>query len=339
VQAPVIGRVIKGVAGMASAREMPAFAPQTFRDWFSSRPSGPRGHRPRVLLWPDTFNNHFHPETLRAGVEVIEAMGYDVALPPPSLCCGRPLYDFGLLSVAQRRLEEILAAMAEEIRAGTLVVGLEPGCLSVFRDELTNLLPHSEQAQRLKEQTVTFAELVARSPDALRGVRFERRALVHGHCHHKAVVQMDADRAVLERLGVRHDILDAGCCGMAGAFGFEADHYDISLAIGERVLLPAVRAAARDTLIVADGFSCREQIAQATDRRALHLAEVVHLALLGGRQGPPGDLPERARAIDHREARLERREWAGVALLAAGAALAVGSARWRRGRSRVDDGA
>jgi hypothetical protein len=123
--------------------------------------------------------------------------------------------------------------------------------------------------------------------------------VVHGHCHHRALVHMDADRQVLARLGVKYELLDSGCCGMAGAFGFERDHYPVSMAAGERVLLPAVRRASRDTLIVADGFSCREQIAQATDRRALHLAEVLQMAMRSGPSGPPGDLPERTEVVDY----------------------------------------
>jgi Fe-S oxidoreductase len=155
----------------------------------------------------------------------------------------------------------------------------------VFRDELANLFPESESARRLKSVTCTLAEFVESHADRLPAARLDRRAIVHAHCHHAAVLGLDADRRVLERLGLRHEVLDSGCCGMAGAFGFEAEHYDVSMAVGERVLLPAVRGAARDTFVVADGFSCREQIAQATDRRALHLAEMLRLAIRGGARG------------------------------------------------------
>jgi Fe-S oxidoreductase len=258
---------------------------------------------------------------------VLEELGYNVALPPGGLCCGRPLYDFGYLSLAKQRLTEILDAMDAEIRVGTVLVGLEPGCISVFRDELTNLFPRSEQAQRLKKQTLTFAELLDRTPEALVGTSLDRRVLMHGHCHHKAVMHMDADHRVLDRLGVRHETLDAGCCGMAGAFGFEADHYAVSMAIGERVLLPAVRAASADTFIVADGFSCREQIAQGTPRRALHLAELVWLAMRRGPHGPSGDLPERVQVAEHTNTRFTRRQLAGAAAVGVGLALAVTALR------------
>jgi Fe-S oxidoreductase len=250
--------------------------------------SGPH----QVLLWPDTFTNHFHPEVGEAAVEVLEALGYEVAVPAAALCCGRPLYDFGMLRVAKRLLRRALVELREEIRAGTPVVVLEPSCAAVFRDELVNLLPHDEDARRLAKQTVLLPDLLARDgtaprnviPSAARdlggGLR-GRKALLHGHCHQKAILGgTAADEAVLARLGVDLEVLDAGCCGMAGSFGFEAgERYEVSMRCGERVLLPAVRAAAGDTLLIADGFSCREQIAQATGRRALHLAQVLQMAL------------------------------------------------------------
>lgn len=332
---PLLGGLARRLAGMAHARAFPAFAPRTFRDWFEGRPRRRKGGRGTVLLWPDTFNNHFHPETLRAAVEVLEPMGFDVRLPPPGLCCGRPLYDFGLLHSAKARLQAIVTAIGDDIRRGTPLVGLEPGCLSVFRDELTNLLPRSEQAHRLRGQAVSFGEFLDRHHEApeLTGLRLDREAVMHGHCHQKAVVGTDADDRVLDRLGLSHRRLDSGCCGMAGAFGFEAAHYDVSMAIGERALLPAVRDAAPDTLILADGFSCREQIAQATSRRALHLAEVVRLAMVTGPAGPSSGAPERQWRPDHAAARYGPGAMAaaGVAVLGAGIAAWL-AARERRGR-------
>ncbi len=286
---PGVSRAMKAVAGMAPARAIPTFARRTFRRSFRAERPSPG---PRVLLWADTFNDHFHPGTLQSAAGVLDALGYQVALPPAGLCCGRPLYDFGFLDAARARLTTMLDALDADIRAGTPIVGLEPSCVSVFRDELTNMLPTSEHAHRLKAQVFTFAEWLERDPERLDGVRLERRALVHGHCHHAAIMQTDADHRLLARLGIDAQVLDAGCCGMAGAFGFEHDHYDVSMRIGERVLLPAVRSAPLNTLILADGFSCREQIAQATRRRALHLADVVALAMRQGPNGPPGDYPE-----------------------------------------------
>ncbi len=233
-----------------------------------------------MILWPDTFNNHFHPETAIAAVQVLEAAGGRVAVPRPLLCCGRPLYDFGMVDQARGMLERIVATLRPQIRAGVPIVGLEPSCVSVFRDELANLLPTDEDARRLGSQTFLLSEYLERhAPDFVPG-RLERRAIVHGHCHHKAVLGFDAEEKLLRKLGLDVEVLDSGCCGMAGAFGFEkGEHYDVSIKCGERVLLPAVRSADRHTLIVADGFSCREQIAQTTRRQALHLAEVLRVAL------------------------------------------------------------
>jgi FAD/FMN-containing dehydrogenase/Fe-S oxidoreductase len=284
---PGLSSVMKAIAGMAQARAIPRFAHTTFSAERGRHGRSPTGS-PRVLLWPDTFNDHFHPGTLHTAADALGALGFAVDLPPTGLCCGRPLYDFGLLSQARHRLTTILETMRDDIRAGTPIVGLEPSCVSVFRDELTNLMPESDDARRLSTQMFTFAEWLDRHADRLDGAHLPRSALVHGHCHHKAIMTTDADRRVMERIGLRTEVLDAGCCGMAGAFGFEHSHYDISMAIGERVLLPAVRAARADTLVVADGFSCREQIAQGTTRRAVHLAEIVAMAI-GQRDGAKAD--------------------------------------------------
>jgi Fe-S oxidoreductase len=264
---------------VAPARRIPRFAPETFRTWFERR--GPRNaEKPRVILWADTWNNHFHPATAQAATAVLEAAGYQVTIPGVSLCCGRPLYDYGMLGLAKRLLLKILHTLRGDIQRGVYVVGLEPSCVSVFRDELVNLLPHEEDAKRLKAQTFLLSELLARKAPAFDPPRLSARAVVHGHCHQKSVLGFDDEKAVLDKLGLEYRVLDSGCCGMAGAFGFErGEHYDVSIACGERVLLPAVRAAPSDTLIVANGFSCREQIAQTTDREAVHLAQVIKMAL------------------------------------------------------------
>ena len=208
---------------------------------------------------------------------MLEDAGFRVRLPPTGLCCGRPLYDQGMLRLARRQLRQILDALRPAISAGVPLVGLEPSCLAVFRDELGNLFPDDEDARRLARQSFTLAELLE-----LHGYRpppLQGRAMVHGHCHHKAVIGFDADQALLRKLGLELEVLDSGCCGMAGAFGFERAHAELSRRIGELVLLPAVRSAPADALIVTDGFSCREQITQGTGRPALHLAEVLALAL------------------------------------------------------------
>ena len=216
-------------------------------------------------------------------MHVLEAAGFDVRVPRAWLCCGRPLYDYGFLGLARHHLRRIVRRLHQPIRAGIPIVVLEPSCAAVFRDELHNMLPRDENARRLGQQTFLLSEFLERVD--FQPPRLARRAVVHGHCHHKAVMTMQAEEALLQRLGLDYTLLDSGCCGMAGAFGFEpGDHYAVSIAAGERVLVPAVRRADRDTLIVADGFSCREQIAQTTRRRGLHLVEVVQLAL---QQGTP----------------------------------------------------
>jgi Fe-S oxidoreductase len=240
-----------------------------------------------VLLWPDTFNNHLHPATAHAAVRVLEDAGYDVAIPRRRLCCGRPLYEFGMLDLARRYLAQILEVLADDIAAGTPIVVLEPACATVFRDELPDLLFRNENGRRLSAQVVTLDELLVRRPAREGAPRLDRRAIVHGHCHQKSVLGMQAHGEVLARAGVEFDLPDTGCCGMAGSFGFERSKYDVSMACAERVLLPTLRAAPDDTLVIADGFSCREQVEQAMGGRPLHLAQVLDLALSAARTTPP----------------------------------------------------
>jgi Fe-S oxidoreductase len=226
------------------------------------------------MLWPDTFNNYFRPQTAIAATHALEALGCDVVIPHRPLCCGRPLYDWGMLDKAKRLWKQILTALEPEIENGTPIVGLEPACVSAFRDELPALFPGDEAAQRLASQTLFFSEFVDRQcGDSI--PRANGSALVHLHCHHHAIIKPDSERALLERMGLDHEVLSAGCCGMAGSFGFESDKYDVSMAIGERVLLPRVRDAAPETSILANGFSCREQIEQASGRATLHIAELL----------------------------------------------------------------
>ena len=280
-QLPVVRSLAKWAAGMAQQRQVPKFAKQTFRSWFAKRPAKASGTS--VLLWPDTFNNYFLPDTAKAAVEVLEAAGFSVTLPRSVLCCGRPLYDFGFLDRAKRLLLQILETLSAEIDADTPIVVLEPSCAAVFRDELGNLFPKDERARKLAQQTLLLSEFLEKKAPDFHPPPLPRKALVHGHCHHKSIMRMTDEESVLHRLGVDFHAPAPGCCGMAGSFGFERDRHDVSLAIGELELLPAVRSAAADTLIVADGFSCREQISQCTGRHALHLAEVLHLAMLQNR--------------------------------------------------------
>jgi len=233
-----------------------------------------------VILWADTFNNNFFPDTLKAAVDVLESAGFQVAVPRVSLCCGRPLYDYGMLSTARRLLRRIVKVLREDIRNGVPVVGLEPSCVAVFRDELINMFPNDEDALRLKTQTFTLAEFLEKKAPHLQIPEFRHEVLVHGHCHQKAIMKMEAEKKLFGKMKLHLTMVDAGCCGMAGAFGYErGSHYDVSVAAGELVLLPEVRHASNDTIIVADGFSCREQIIQQTGRRPLHTAELLKLAL------------------------------------------------------------
>ena len=279
---------VKKLGGIARERDVPAFAEETFRAWFAQQPEV-KEHGPRVMLWPDTFTNHFLPGVGKAAVEVLQHAGCSVVLPPRPLCCGRPLYDWGMLDRAVKLWHTTLDTLRDEIRAGTPIVGMEPACVAAFRDELGNLFPHDEDAKRLRKQTFTIAEYlldIGYVPN-----RLNRKAIVQMHCNHRAVMGIDADRAVLDQLGLDYEFLDAGCCGMAGSFGFEQHKYAMSQQIGERVLLPAVRNADTDTLVIADGFSCREQIAQGCGRQTMHLAEVLLLAIRQGKAPPPDTRP------------------------------------------------
>lgn len=332
-QLPFLREIAKMVSGIPAQRKIPPFAPQTFKQWFqrtSSRPD--QAAAPEVILWADTFNNYFRPSTAKAAVEVLETAGFRVRVPRANLCCGRPLYDFGMLDRAERLLLQILDQLEPQIEAGMPVVGLEPSCVAVFRDELTNLFPHDERAQALSKQTFLISEFLehrlglnAQLP------QLPRKALLHGHCHHKSVMKMTAEESLLGRLGIHFTSPAPGCCGMAGSFGFERDKYDVSQAVGELELLPAVRQAPNDWLIIADGFSCREQIAQGTGRHALHLAEVLQMALQPSALDKDDPYPE-SRLVREQEAEVkESMKHAGIRL---GALAAGGLLVWLAARNR-----
>jgi Fe-S oxidoreductase len=281
MHAPVIRNITKAFAGVAPQRTMPRFAERTFRDWFKSRDKN-QTSKPKVILWADTFNNFFLPETLVAGLHVLEAAGFEVIIPKKILCCGRPLYDFGMLKQAKKMLIKIMHSLKDDIRDGVSIVGLEPSCIAVFRDELHNLFPRNEAANRLSKQVFTLAEFLEKKAPGFKIPQLKKKAIIQGHCHHKAIMKMDSEKKILKKTGLDYEILDSGCCGMAGYFGYEkGDHYDVSIKAGERILLPAVRNAGKETIIIADGFSCREQIEQATERKGLHLAQVLDMALNG----------------------------------------------------------
>jgi FAD/FMN-containing dehydrogenase/Fe-S oxidoreductase len=286
----------KLAAGIHPERRVPRFAPLTLKDWFARRATRNGGGR-RVIVWADTFTNHFEPEVGVAVVEALEEAGFHVTIPGGHLCCGRPLYDYGMLDLAESYLRKVLDRLRGEIRAGVPVVGIEPSCVAVFKDELVKLWPNDEDGQRLSRQTFHFSEFLASEAPDWEPPQLHGEAILHGHCHHQATGGIEPEQELLERLGLEVEELEAGCCGMAGGWGYERGHYDVSIACGERVLLPKVRQAPPETILVADGFSCRSQIEQAsgTGRRALHAAQVIALAREYGPDGP-GRHPERAAA-------------------------------------------
>jgi len=274
---PGLRTLSKKLAGIAPERKVPKFAAYTFERWFHARTDAPQRGK-RVLLWPDTFNNHFHPESAIAATRVLEAAGWTVTLPRQPLCCGRALYDFGMLDVAKEQLTEIMQALDEEIRAGIPIIGLEPACVSVFKDELPNLFPNDERARALASQIHYFSDFLVRDP-VFEARAPGLRARVHGHCHHKALLGMAGEMTLLNRLGIDAKAIESGCCGMAGSFGFRPETYALSVKAAELDLLPAVRGAAADELIVASGYSCREQIDQLSSRKAIHVAQAAAMAL------------------------------------------------------------
>jgi FAD/FMN-containing dehydrogenase/Fe-S oxidoreductase len=275
-QMPGIKSLIKTALGVAQQRELPQFARRNFRDQFNRAPRSSAASGEQVLLWPDTWNNYFHPQALTSAAKLLNAAGTNVQIPKRHVCCGRPLYDFGFLDEARRYLLGILDQFEPQINAGIPVVMLEPSCASVFRDELVNFFPNDSRAIRLSKQTVMLSQILAQrsanwQPPQITG----RRIVVHGHCHQKSLMTMKDEMSLLRSTGAEVELLDSGCCGMAGPFGFEKDKFEVSQTLAERVLLPAVRAAGDHDLLVSNGFSCREQIAQNSPRRAVHLAEVL----------------------------------------------------------------
>jgi Fe-S oxidoreductase len=273
MEAPAVGRLIKTVASIAEQRVLPRFAARSFQD---SVRNDAVNSMPKVMLWTDTWNNYFHPSALTAARSVLAAAGFQVTVPNGHVCCGRPLYDFGFLPQARQYLEKVMTTLATQIDTETPIVVLEPSCASVFRDELSNLFPNDPRAERLRHQVFLLSEfLVRHAPAYVPPQSPHRKILVHGHCHHKSLMKMNDELALLRATGSKVEHLDSGCCGMAGPFGFEKEKYEVSQAVGERVLLPAVRHADSATVIVTDGFSCREQIAQNSTRRAIHFAEAI----------------------------------------------------------------
>ena len=337
LSAPIVGPLGRRMVGLSPRRTPPPFARVTFKQWYARRGGTHRPLGDPVILWPDTFNNHFHPETAIAATAVLERAGCKVLLPSCRLCCGRPLFDYGMVDHARHLLERVLEELRPLIRAGVPLVGMEPSCLATFRDELVELLPHDVDARRLQAQSRSFSEFLLER-ESFEPPHLAGRALFHGHCHQKAVWGVDADLELLRALGLEVETPDTGCCGVAGSFGYEAgEKYEISVRAGERVLAPAVRGADRETIVVADGFSCRSQVEHLTERRALHLAEVVHLAGAvdrGPASGNPHSTPEE-RYRSSAGAPLRQTSTAGRKVLVTAAALAAAAGALVLARARA----
>ncbi|MFF7991027.1 FAD-binding and (Fe-S)-binding domain-containing protein [Kitasatospora xanthocidica] len=266
-----LGRVAKRLAGVDHRRELPAFAPRTFRQWFADRLPAPGTP---VLLWVDTFTDHFTPQVGIAAVRVLEDAGFSVRIPERKLCCGLTWISTGQLDTARRILRRSVAALAPHARAGVPIVGLEPSCTAVFRGDAAELLGRSGAVASVAGATRTLAELLDGvtdwQPPSLTGTE----VVAQPHCHHHAVMGWSADRALLERAGADVRVV-GGCCGLAGNFGAERGHYDTSVAVAETALLPAVRESGTDAVLLADGFSCRTQLTQLARRDGVHLAELL----------------------------------------------------------------
>ncbi|MFV0133129.1 FAD-binding and (Fe-S)-binding domain-containing protein [Streptomyces sp. HMX87] len=322
---PPLSKAAVAVAGVAD-REVPLFAGQTFQQWFAAHEPYGDGERGTVLLWPDTFTNHFHPHLGQAAVAVLEHAGWRVELPTEPLCCGLTWISTGQLGTAEKILTRTVRRLAGHVREGGLVVVLEPSCAAVFRADAAELFPGDQDVRRLRDQTVTLAGLLTEHSPGYRPPQVpdrSARALAQVHCHQHAVLGWDADRELLRRAGVDVERLDSGCCGLAGNFGFERGHEEVSEACAERVLLPRLRDEDAGTVVLADGFSCRTQVHEfdSGGHEAVHLAELLASALPdapgsaygtapGARPAPPGR-PGRALAL------------AGAGLAAAGAAAGV----------------
>ncbi|TXH33952.1 MAG: FAD-binding oxidoreductase [Rhodospirillaceae bacterium] len=275
---PGLSDLTKWIGGISPHRRMPRYAGRSFRDWYRRRPRR-NGKKGRVVLWPDTFNNYFRPETAISAVMALEALDYEVALPDRPLCCGRPLYDWGMLDAAKSLWRRTLESLTAEIAAGTKIVGLEPACVSAFRDELPGLFSGDERAIRLSQQTLFLSEFLEEEAEHFAQPIIQGKALVQLHCHQHAIVKPNAEQRILDGLGIDYEILSAGCCGMAGSFGFEAEKYDLSQTIANRALFPRLREASTSGIVLANGFSCREQIEQGTGRSTLHIADLLAKAL------------------------------------------------------------
>ncbi len=326
---PGLHRVATWVAGVED-REVPVFATRSLQSWFAHRRPQGTGHRGTVMLWPDTFTNNFHPDVGRAAVEVLESAGWRVTLPSEPLCCGLTWISTGQLDVAKRVLNRTIRALADHVGKGGFVVGLEPSCTAVFRSDMKELLPDAEAVDVLEKQVVTLAELLHQHSPGWKPPRWARHAMIQVHCHQHAVLGNGADMAILQEMGMTPEHLDSGCCGLAGNFGFQPGHLEVSQKCAERVMLPAVRAADRQTVVMADGFSCRTQLHEldSNGREGMHLAEVIRAGLRHDDKQPSGP-PEQKWATRPRPPGWKSRVAAMTIVAGVAAATALSAGRIR----------
>jgi Fe-S oxidoreductase len=290
------GTILRRLLRLHPQRKLPRFSRRSFRHWFAQRQSminrsGERRNpspaavtgQQQVVLFPDTFTNFFEPEVPIAATEVLERAGFEVLLPSRDLCCGRPLYEAGRLDAGRLRLLEIVTVLKPFVERGLSIVGVEPSCLLTLRDELPLLFPCLALARELAGHAMLLDEFLIANAPHFKPPLLRGSALVHGHCHQKALAGMNSELTLLRKAeGLQIEARDAGCCGMAGAFGYDIRRFEVSRTIAERVLIPAVRSSPADALIVADGFACRSQIRQfCGNRQPMHLAQVLNLDMNG----------------------------------------------------------
>jgi FAD/FMN-containing dehydrogenase/Fe-S oxidoreductase len=296
-----VARLAKRLGGIDERRDLPRFAPQSFRRWFAGHAGVASGNKVSgnniaarngtagkpVLLWVDTFTNAFAPHVGQAAVRVLESAGYSVIITERTACCALTWISTGQLDAARKQLRRAIDSLGPALDAGLPIVGLEPSCTAVLRADAAELLPGNPRAAALSGAVRTLAELLRETPGwtppDLSGVT----AVAQPHCHHRAAGSWAADAALLRSTGASVTAV-GGCCGLAGNFGVERGHYDVSVAVAETSLLPAVRAAGADATILADGFSCRTQLDQLAGTSGTHLAELLDNASPGGKHQPPG---------------------------------------------------
>jgi Fe-S oxidoreductase len=278
---PWLARLSEHMFQFSAQRELPKWR----SDWFRDSEVVTSATDPDAVILVDTFSRYFEPDNIRAAVAVLQSAGYEVAIARPStgsrpLCCGRTFLSAGLVDQARLEAQRVIDALAPFAKRGIRIIGLEPSCLLTLRDEFSAMFPRG-QVEDLASHAVLFEEFIATELDAGRFTlplkSTPRKAYVHGHCHQKAFNTMAALEKTLSMVpGLDVEMITASCCGMAGAFGYHKDTIDVSLAMAEESLFPKISQIDRESLIVANGTSCRNQIAAGTDRSALHVARILH---------------------------------------------------------------